>query len=78
MELTIKICRYALSDRVENLEAIEKRLKEDIVKEGARYGGLILVQEEIGGEEIINTWVAVDSVRTVREVWEQVASEGYK
>lgn len=68
---------YALSDRAENLEAIEIRLKEDIIREGTRYGGLILVQEEIGNGEIINTWVAVDSVRTVREVWEQVTKEGY-
>ncbi|KAK4691706.1 hypothetical protein P7C70_g9288, partial [Phenoliferia sp. Uapishka_3] len=39
---------YALSDRAENLEAIEKRLKQDIIKEAARYGGVILVHEEIG------------------------------
>lgn len=30
-----------------------------------------------GDQEIRNTWVAVDQVRTVREVWEEVAAEGY-
>ena len=30
-----------------------------------------------GDKEIRNTWVAADQVRTVREVWEQVAAEGY-
>ncbi|KAL8278970.1 hypothetical protein RQP46_008639 [Phenoliferia psychrophenolica] len=68
---------YALSDRAENLEEIEMRLKQDIIKEAARYGGVILVHEEISDQQIRNTWVAVDQVRTVREVWEQVAAEGY-
>lgn len=30
-----------------------------------------------GDQEIRNTWVAADQVRTVREVWEEVAAEGY-
>ncbi|KAM0753591.1 hypothetical protein T439DRAFT_322487 [Meredithblackwellia eburnea MCA 4105] len=68
---------YALSDRPENLEEIEIRLKQDIIKEANKFGGIILVHEEIGEEEIRNTWVAVDSIRTVREVWDEVAREGY-
>lgn len=66
---------YALSDRAENIEAIESRLKADILREAARYGGVILVQEEISTDQILNTWVAVDAVRTVRELWEEVAKD---
>ncbi len=37
----------SLSDRVENLEDIERRLKQDILDEAARYGGMILTHHEI-------------------------------
>lgn len=36
-----------------------------------------LIAKSTGDKEIVNTWVATDNVRTVREVWEQVRSEGY-
>ncbi|SGZ32317.1 BQ5605_C040g11854 [Microbotryum silenes-dioicae] len=68
---------YSISDRAENLEEIEKRLKVDILKEAQRYGGVILVQEEVRPLEIVNSWIAADSVRTVREVWEEVIAAGY-
>lgn len=68
---------YAVSDRAENLEGIENRLKEDILREAGKYGGVIQVAEEQANGEIISTWVAADSVRTVRELWEEVAAEGY-
>ncbi|SCV73360.1 BQ2448_7286 [Microbotryum intermedium] len=68
---------YSISDRAENLEEIEKRLKVDILKEAQRYGGVILVQEEIRPLEIVNCWIAADSVRTVRELWEEVIAAGY-
>jgi hypothetical protein len=38
----------ALSDRAENLESIEGRLKQDILAEGAKFGGLALTHNEIG------------------------------
>ncbi|KAG6332100.1 hypothetical protein ID866_6987 [Astraeus odoratus] len=38
----------SLSDRAENLEAIETRLKNDILQEAAKYGGLILTHNELG------------------------------
>jgi len=38
----------ALSDRAENLEGIEGRLKQDILAEGAKFGGLALTHNEIG------------------------------
>ena len=36
-----------LSDRAENLEGIEERLKNDILQESLKYGGLILTHNEI-------------------------------
>ena len=108
-----------LSDRPENLEAIELRLKNDILAEGmrcdclmllqictilyplpCRFGGLVLTHNEIGKESavymscdpfddvlaiedgdgaILPTWTAVDSsnVRTSRELWEYMRSEGW-
>lgn len=38
----------ALSDRAENLEGIENRLKADILAEGLKFGGLVLTHNEIG------------------------------
>ena len=85
---------YALSDRAESLEQIERRLKQDIVKEAARYGGVVLVHEEcvasnhttssvddpasLRGVSLVDTWVNADAVRTVRDMFEQVASTGYR
>ncbi|KAI0303565.1 inositol hexakisphosphate-domain-containing protein [Multifurca ochricompacta] len=72
-----------LSDRPENLEAIEQRLKNDILAEGVRFGGLVLTHNEIALEDgdgaILPTWTAVDSgnVRTSRELWEYMRNEGW-
>jgi hypothetical protein len=38
----------ALSDRAENLEGIEGRLKQDILVEAGRFGGLVLTHNEVG------------------------------
>lgn len=38
----------SLSDRAENLEAIELRLKNDILQEASRFGGLVLTHNEVG------------------------------
>ncbi|RDB25649.1 Paladin [Hypsizygus marmoreus] len=75
----------SLSDRAENLEAIETRLKNDIVQEATRYGGLILTHNEIAAESgegaILPTWTAVDhdsgNVKTSREVWEHMKAQGW-
>ncbi|KAF8492621.1 inositol hexakisphosphate-domain-containing protein [Russula emetica] len=72
-----------LSDRPENIEAIEQRLKNDILVEGVRFGGLVLTHNEIAFEDgdgaILPTWTAVDSnnVRTSRELWEYTRSQGW-
>ena len=71
----------SLSDRAENLEAIEKRLKQDVLDEASRCNGLLLVHEEqIGSPELVPTWVAVqkDDVRTVREVWKRIQDDGWR
>ncbi|THH21421.1 hypothetical protein EW146_g157 [Bondarzewia mesenterica] len=73
-----------LSDRAENLEGIEKRLKNDILAEATKYGGLLLTHNEIAIEDgdgaILPTWTAVDAgnVKTSRELWEYMKSEGWR
>ncbi|EIM91392.1 uncharacterized protein STEHIDRAFT_153038 [Stereum hirsutum FP-91666 SS1] len=73
-----------LSDRAENLEGIEIRLKNDILAEAARYGGLLLTHNEIAVEDgdgaILPTWTAVDAnnVKTSRELWEHMRNEGWR
>ena len=70
----------ALSDRAKNLEDIERRLKIDILDEARKYGGMILTHDEVSGQEIIPTWVSVDekSIQTPKEVWEEVAQQGWR
>ncbi|KAF8223849.1 hypothetical protein L208DRAFT_1314989 [Tricholoma matsutake] len=79
----------SLSDRAENLEAIENRLKNDILQEATRqvrilwFGGLVLTHNEVGpgnGEgAILPTWTSVDNrnVKTSRELWEAMKSQGW-
>ncbi|KAF7295972.1 hypothetical protein MKEN_01411800 [Mycena kentingensis (nom. inval.)] len=72
-----------LSDRAENLEAIENRMKNDILQEAARYGGLILTHNEMAADfgegAILPTWTSVDStnVRTSRELWAHMKADGW-
>ncbi|KAK7006097.1 inositol hexakisphosphate-domain-containing protein [Favolaschia claudopus] len=75
----------SMSDRAENLEAIENRLKNDILQEAARYGGLILTHNEAAGSAnsgegpILPTWTSVDNtnVRTSLELWGQMKEDGW-
>ncbi|KAJ6545040.1 inositol hexakisphosphate-domain-containing protein [Mycena vulgaris] len=73
----------SLSDRAENLEAIENRMKNDILQEATRYGGLILTHNEmsadIGEGAILPTWTSVDTsnVKTSRELWGQMKEQGW-
>jgi len=77
---------YSISNRAENLEEIEARLKQDVLKEAQRYGGLVLVHSEDptppssssnSPNTITPTWVSADNVRTVRELFSQVREKGY-
>ncbi|KAF7966034.1 hypothetical protein HWV62_40433 [Athelia sp. TMB] len=79
----------ALSDRAENLEGIETRLKQDILAEASKFGGLVLTHNEIaidsapdtdtGFGAILPTWTAVDinNVKTSRELWEGMKQNGW-
>lgn len=69
----------ALSDRADNLEDIERRLKVDILREARKYGGLILTHDELKEGDIVPTWMSVDedSVQTPRELYESVKAEGW-
>ncbi|KAG6374346.1 inositol hexakisphosphate-domain-containing protein [Boletus reticuloceps] len=74
----------SLSDRAENLEAIEDRLKHDILQEATKYGGLILTHNELaiaesGEGAILPTWTNVDNVnvRTSHELWENMRLDGW-
>ncbi|ESK95344.1 metal ion binding oxidoreductase [Moniliophthora roreri MCA 2997] len=73
----------SISDRAENLEAIEMRLKNDILQEATRYGGLVLTHNEIASDSgegaILPTWTAVDTnnVKTSRELWTHMKNEGW-
>ncbi|KAH9945040.1 inositol hexakisphosphate-domain-containing protein [Epithele typhae] len=72
-----------LSDRAENLEDIERRLKNDILAESAKFGGLVLTHNEVASDTgegaILPTWTAVDqnNVRTQRELMEYMKKEGW-
>jgi protein-tyrosine phosphatase len=71
---------FQLSERADNLEAIEQRLKTDIIREAARYGGLLMVHEEDEDGHLQPAWVAVgpSEVKTVREVYDLIRSEGWR
>ncbi|KAF5359127.1 hypothetical protein D9756_003293 [Leucocoprinus leucothites] len=70
-----------ISDRAENLEAIETRLKNDILQEAARFGGVVLTHNEVASGEgaILPTWTSVDTnnVKTCRELWEHMKKDGW-
>lgn len=71
---------FQLSERADNLESIEQRLKADILREAARYGGLLMVHEEDEEGRLKPAWVAVgpEEVKTVREVWDNILREGWR
>ncbi|PWN22032.1 hypothetical protein BCV69DRAFT_281942 [Microstroma glucosiphilum] len=77
---------FSLSSRAENLQAIETRLKADVIREASRFGGLIMCHEEEGGymesegPSLKPTWIAVDeeSVKTIKEVFDDLRSQGWR
>lgn len=74
------IDNFSLSERADNLEGIEQRLKSDILNEAGRYGGLLMVHEEDEQGGVRPAWVAVDAdeVKTLREVWEGLSLAGWR
>jgi hypothetical protein len=69
-----------LSNRAPNLEDIERRLKNDILDEARKYGGMILFHDEVESGRLMPTWMSVDeqSIKTPREVWESVREAGWR
>lgn len=72
-----------MSSRAENLEAIEMRLKQDVIREAARFGGLVMCHEEVGTSDELRlkpTWISVDAdtVKTVKEVFGDLRSQGWR
>ncbi|KAI5118140.1 hypothetical protein M0805_001739 [Coniferiporia weirii] len=73
-----------MSGRAENLEDIEQRLKDDILQESIKFGGLVLTHNEVATLEadgaILPTWTAVDqnNVKTSRELWESMKRDGWR
>ncbi|KIY43759.1 hypothetical protein FISHEDRAFT_51969 [Fistulina hepatica ATCC 64428] len=73
----------SLSDRAENLEAIEQRMKTDILQEAKRFGGLVLTHNEMASDSeegaILPTWTAVDhnNVKTSCELWGNMKKQGW-
>ncbi|CEH15574.1 hypothetical protein CBOM_03871 [Ceraceosorus bombacis] len=78
-ELDSPMQTYSISQRADNLEVIESRLKQDLLREASNWGGLVLVHEEDEQQSLTPSWVAVepDTVHTVREVYEKAKAEGW-
>lgn len=53
------------------------RLKADVVREAARYGGLVLVHDETREGDILPSWVSADEVLTAKELFSNIRQEGY-
>ncbi|KAI0091045.1 inositol hexakisphosphate-domain-containing protein [Irpex rosettiformis] len=72
-----------ISDRAQNLEDIELRLKNDILAEAHKFGGLVLTHNEVASDAgegpIVPTWTSVDTgnVRTMRELMESMRKDGW-
>ncbi|KAJ7649760.1 inositol hexakisphosphate-domain-containing protein [Roridomyces roridus] len=73
----------SLSDRAENLEDIEVRMKNDILQEAQRHGGLILTHNEMASDsgkgELRPTWTYANTsnVKTSKEIWGQMKDDGW-
>jgi len=69
---------YSGIDR-KRVEAMEARLKEDVLAEAALYGNAIMVSGETDGGDLVELWEAVTpvDVQTPREVFEELQEDGY-
>ena len=61
------------------IDAIEQRLKADILTEAGEHDGNVLVHDEVVHDEVRACWESADdtTVKTTREVFEQLHREGY-
>ncbi|TPX58470.1 hypothetical protein SpCBS45565_g07990 [Spizellomyces sp. 'palustris'] len=70
--------RFVQGISASRLEQMESRLKEDIEKEAARFGGLLLVHDELEPGRVVPTWMAIDHIQTSREVFESFVTSGFR
>lgn len=61
------------------LEELERKLRNEVLREGQRFGGNIIVHKEAGNGEIEALWEAVDeqSVVTIGDLFADVTKRGY-
>ncbi|KAJ3086244.1 hypothetical protein HK102_013370 [Quaeritorhiza haematococci] len=78
MEAPLKNIRRYQGISAPRLEAMEARLKEDVLREASRCNGLVLVHDEIEGGKIVPTWTAADIVETPKEVFQRFSADGCK
>ncbi len=71
------ITTYAGINR-ERLELTEERLKQDVINEATETGGLILVHDEGDDGAVYPCFVAVESVKTSSEVFQELLMKGYR
>jgi len=64
----------------QEVEAMEERLKADILLDASKYNGRILLHEESDDGRIVGVWeeVTPSSVLTLREVYDSIKRRGYK
>jgi hypothetical protein len=57
------------------LEALEQRLLEDVLEESERFGGMLLVHDELPDSRVVPTWISVtrESVSTPAQLFERLS-----
>lgn len=62
------------------VEQMERDLKQDVLNEARRNGGMITLHDEEAGPppRVVERQVKIESVQTVSEVYDQLKAEGYK
>lgn len=65
---------------VQEVEAREQQLKQDILAEAASSGGKMLLHRVLDGNKTSSEWVEIrpETVQTPREVFDQLRQEGYR
>ena len=61
------------------VEAMEQRLKQDVLADAERYGNKILLHDETDAGKMVGVWESVtsSSILTMREVYDNLSKEGY-
>ncbi|KAI8579918.1 hypothetical protein K450DRAFT_187884 [Umbelopsis ramanniana AG] len=62
----------------QRLEKMEERLKADVVKETAKFGGLVLVHQELLDGTVVPCWLSADSIQTPKEVFQKFQEQNYR